>query len=225
MGIANYGKRATKIMDIDSIVDDQELKQLLILDTKNLIREMEEVEYELLFNKTESTFKAIDKLGINGTSLKSAAMWEVDGEIIYMNTTNNEKIALYRFSGERYVIKSKINTNKWKLSTETKKIGKYNCLKATTVKITDNTVVRVEKPVTAWYTTDLPVAHGPAGFGGLPGLIIELQVADVTFYFTKLKMVRTTKNKIKAPTGKITKLKEFNKICMEAAEEAFGPLD
>jgi GLPGLI family protein len=42
--------------------------------------------------------------------------------------------------------------------------------------------------VTAWYAPDIPVRFGPIGYGGLPGLILELQNESATFYVTKINL-------------------------------------
>lgn len=64
----------------------------------------------------------------------------------------------------------------WELHDETKMIGDYLCFKATTFHTITNPRGKVFKHnFTAWYTPQLPYKFGPAGYGNLPGLIIELQ--------------------------------------------------
>lgn len=54
----------------------------------------------------------------------------------------------------------------WQLSSKTKKIQGYDCQMATT----DFGGRRWE----AWFTTEIPIPQGPYLFGGLPGLIVEI---------------------------------------------------
>lgn len=59
---------------------------------------------------------------------------------------------------------------KWKMDTETKKIGNYLCKKATTL--------FRGRAYTAWYTESLPFIGGPWKFDGLPGMILEVASND-----------------------------------------------
>jgi len=90
---------------------------------------------------------------------------------------------------------------KWKMLTETKKIGNYLCKKATTQ--------FRGRTYTAWYTESLPFIGGPWKFDGLPGMILEVASNDG---FLSIK-ARTTTLKVGAlpaatfdinPTGAIT---------------------
>lgn len=55
----------------------------------------------------------------------------------------------------------------WKLQSEKKKILVYDCFKATTE--------YRGRRYTAWYSPDLPFNEGPYVFGGLPGLVMEVE--------------------------------------------------
>jgi GLPGLI family protein len=58
---------------------------------------------------------------------------------------------------------SKMN---WKIEDEVKKIGVYNCQKAT--------LAIGGRKWTAWFTPDIPLNSGPYKFQGLPGLIVSV---------------------------------------------------
>jgi len=77
----------------------------------------------------------------------------------------------------------------WKLENETKKIGSYTCYKATyiiprkpkdpnaepkAINILGNDKEPQDIVMTAWYTPEIPVSHGPDSYWGLPGLILEV---------------------------------------------------
>ena len=65
---------------------------------------------------------------------------------------------------------------KWQIQSETKKILNYTCQKALGE-------FRGRKYI-AWFTSDIPLSDGPWKFGGLPGLILEVQDAEAYFVFT-----------------------------------------
>ncbi|EZH74214.1 hypothetical protein ATO12_15215 [Aquimarina atlantica] len=68
-------------------------------------------------------------------------------------------------SQELYTIKDSIETIPWKLHDEFKKVGMYQCQKATTP--------FRGREYTVWFTTEVPISYGPWKLRGLPGLIME----------------------------------------------------
>ncbi|WP_338876324.1 GLPGLI family protein [Spirosoma sp. SC4-14] len=86
--------------------------------------------------------------------------------IIYQNYKTKVLVNRTAFSnGKRCVVQDSIPVFDWKLEPEKKRIGAYDCQKATTT-------FRCAK-YTVWFTTEIPVSIGPAKLGGLPGLIVE----------------------------------------------------
>ncbi|MFC6097227.1 GLPGLI family protein [Flavobacterium qiangtangense] len=79
----------------------------------------------------------------------------------------------------------------WKISKEIKKIGKFNCKKATS-----NFRGRI---YTAWFTSDIPLPYGPWKLHGLPGLILEAYDTDknLYWYFKSVEYPSKTKEKAK----------------------------
>ena len=67
--------------------------------------------------------------------------------------------------------------------------------------------------VTAWYTPQIPVSHGPGRYWGLPGLILELNEDRTTVLCTEINMNASEKVSIKKPTkGKKVTREEYNQI-------------
>ena len=87
---------------------------------------------------------------------------------------------------------------KWEIQKETKKIGEFECFKATT-EIIVNTKGR-KHLITAWFTTKLPISFGPLGYDGLPGLILELEVYKKIYYAKKIMLNPKEEIKIEKPT-------------------------
>lgn len=109
---------------------------------------------------------------------------------------------------------------KWTIVAETKKIGDFNCLKATaTEKLYSRKGYYYDKEVTAWFTTDIPVPFGPQNYSGLPGLVLELIRDDFTIKATNINLNPTEEIKIKAPKeSKIITQEKANSFIKQASE-------
>jgi GLPGLI family protein len=84
----------------------------------------------------------------------------------------------------------------------------------------DDIEIPKEVLVTAWYTPQIPVGHGPGEYAGLPGLILELNVHRTTLLCSKIVMNPKAAEKIEAPTkGKKVSREEYNKIVKEKTDE------
>jgi len=74
--------------------------------------------------------------------------------------------------------------------------------------------------MTAWFTPEIPVSTGPAMYGGLPGLILEISDGNRTMLCTKVVINPSEKIKIKEPSkGKIVSNLEFKKIQEDKMKE------
>ena len=128
------------------------------------------------------------------------------------------------------------------MEQETKMIGENLCFKATTVverpvrdtsfrfgRRNNNDEEKKEEPkedivelviLTAWYTLDIPVSHGPSDYWGLPGLILEVSDGNTQILCTKIVMNPKEKTEIAEPTkGKVVTQKEYDKIFEEKTKE------
>lgn len=113
--------------------------------------------------------------------------------------------------GKEFLIKDKIVKNNWKITKETKKIGTFDCKKATA---TIN-----GKPIEAWFTDKIAISNGPAIYDGLPGLIIELKTEKTTYVATKVEQLQTNYTFTKPTKGKIVTQKEYDKILEETLND------
>ena len=109
------------------------------------------------------------------------------------------------------------------LPKETKKmmdiniIGTQNIVNAcldNKIEKLDEVVVTAEvETITAWYTPQIPVSHGPAEYGGLPGLILELTNDRTVMLCTKVVMNPEKRIEISEPTkGEFVTKGEFENI-------------
>lgn len=77
---------------------------------------------------------------------------------------------------------------------------------------------RVE--VTAWFTPQIPVQHGPAEYSGLPGLILEVSAGRTVLLCSKIVVNPEEKEEIvPADKGKETTEAEYNALFKEKMEE------
>jgi len=149
------------------------------------------------------------------------------------------------FSGKNFLVKDALISYEWKMEQETKMIGNYLCFKATTVievpvreeiqfgrrppsgenKKDEKEAEKNERVmeliiVTAWYTLDIPVSHGPGDYWGLPGLILEVDAGTTKMLCTKVVMNPNEKSEISEPTkGKVVNQEEYDKIVEEKTKE------
>lgn len=82
----------------------------------------------------------------------------------------------------------------WKLTNETKKIGNYLCYKATSSFKTGTDEKSFTFPLIAWYCPQIPLEYGPKAYGGLPGMILELQERNIVYGVTKIEFTPLEKN-------------------------------
>lgn len=84
----------------------------------------------------------------------------------------------------------------------------------------DEIEIPKEVIVTVWYTPMIPVGHGPGEYGGLPGLILEMNVYRTTILCSKIVMNPDEPEQIIAPNkGKEVTREEYNAIVKEKMDE------
>ncbi|MGV7107966.1 GLPGLI family protein [Flavobacterium sp. U410] len=141
--------------------------------------------FGLIVKGETSYFYSIDKMNDLNNSLALSKIIALYNGVIYRDKDN-----LYQKSdllGDNIYVKTELNRN-WKLEKEIKKIDKYICYKAITEYIVTNPKGKSKHSVTAWYCPEISSQMGPMGYGGLPGLILELQVRNVTYGATKIEV-------------------------------------
>jgi len=117
-------------------------------------------------------------------------------------------------------IKEKKPQIDWKITTETKQIGKFTCSKATTH--------FRGRDYTAWFTMAIPVKFGPWKLHGLPGLILEAYDKDkyVYWYFKNIvypleKNINLDNMFLYYPDSKFNSYVDFKKEQKEVVEKNY----
>lgn len=176
-------------------------------------------EMELSFNATNSLYKTYENLEEEEKEPtqfeKMMKMWGggADNQV-YRDLTSKIQLEKKDFQGKVFLIKSEItDTVKWKINPIPSKILGYTCMEATTVK--DSTEVKV------WFSTEIPVPFGPMTVGGLPGMVLKMEINSGKFFMRiiadsfEAKKVKT----LKSPKGGETVTQEEFDAIMKAKME------
>ena len=196
-----------------------------------------EKEFVLVFNKEESLFIEQEQLDAISGATDSWGKNFAAGEN-YKNVKSDKQIQQQEFYGKKFLVKDQLQPMTWTLGNETKKIGNYNCFKATTFIPTDDllwysfswsrmrTTNDSEEKTTevddksvditeveAWYTPQIPVRHGPSEYWGLPGLILEVSAGETTMLCSKIILNPSDVIEIEAPSkGSVVTKSEYQDL-------------
>ncbi len=193
--------------------------------------------YILTFDKTKSIYQQEERLDAPGSGGGRGwgRMWASGGGPVYKDIVSKKSIQSTEFMGKKFLISNDQDKIKWVMQKEQKMIGNYLCFKATAQvskpktmtsvwrnsekqndSIKDSSVDELEKEfsiITAWYTPQIPVTHGPAQYGGLPGLILELTTDNTVMLCTKVVMNPEKRIQISEPKkGEFVSRTEFENI-------------
>lgn len=221
---------------------NEEQKKQIKANLKNRL----EKNFILTFNRSESTFIEEEKLDAVGGATDSWGKNFAAGDQ-YKNVKTNTQIQDQEFYGKRFLVKDSLQPISWIMGKDSKKIGNYMCFKATASIPTDELTwynfswskLRRDQPaetetadgeteapeipmteVEAWYTPQIPVAHGPSEYWGLPGLILEVTTGDTTILCSKIVLNPTEKIEIEAPNkGKEIDKKSYQETIVEKMKE------
>ena len=80
-----------------------------------------------------------------------------------------------------------------------------------------------DKKIIAWFTPAIPISSGPLDYGNLPGMILEVDIAEGTRLITATSIDKEpieVSNMVKPKKGKKVSQEEFDKIMEEKMKEA-----
>ena len=196
-----------KINDTDDELTKSTIKMIL-----NAFEIAKGFDYILKFNQAESSSQIEESIvneSVKSNYLYAIAKALIGKGIYYQN--RKEKLVLHQneLMGELFLIKDTL-VNDWEIGKDYKKIGEFMCLKATKKCNSCNKIEEV------WFAPEIPVPFGPLGYGGLPGLIVEvknyssiLSLKEITYTKKEVKITRPikgkkiTKDELDEMTGKI----------------------
>ncbi|HSF52600.1 MAG TPA: GLPGLI family protein, partial [Algoriphagus sp.] len=183
-------------------LDSTEISPDEMAEMEEMMKKPWERDYILSFTQTESNWKQVESLAKEPAQQPSDGMSIMlsgrEDQILYKNVADQSFAQEQEFMGKEFLIKDALETAEWELVNETKKIGKYTAQKATYTQIVDSRRFSTEMAamenvkdtiqVTVWFTTEIPVAHGPENYFGLPGLILEVHNGGRSFYCEKIEL-------------------------------------
>jgi GLPGLI family protein len=167
-----------------------------------------------------------------------------DNDILYKNFGTSKSVNARELGVRTYLVEDSIRTPKWKMRDDTKTILGHVCHKAVTTQTvmvggsmrmtvsnngqttTTDTTKKANAPqpqqqeVIAWFADDILSPVGPENNGGLPGVILELNIngGETVYTATSIKN-EVNKKDLKEPTkGKKVTSEEFKKMQMEAMQ-------
>ncbi|WP_338377795.1 GLPGLI family protein [uncultured Flavobacterium sp.] len=207
-----------KILEDDVMLKNDILKEGFL----NKIKAAHKLKFNLDFNDSIAKFKLQETLSEDGLDIDgaiSASNCRKEKFIFKNKTYQNNSEGLFK-ENEFLIIDSL--ENKWKLTNEKIIIDGYECYKATTEYVVKNSYGEFHHPVIAWYCPEIPFQYGPAGYGGLPGLILQLQVRHNLFGAEKININFDSNEFLELPKkGKVITYFEYNKKISEIMENRF----
>lgn len=200
--------------------------------------------FVLEFNKSESVYQEEEKLDLPQASTKGIIMKMVSTGFgkTYKSLVKKQEIIERDLLNKEFLVTEPLEKIDWKLESETKKIGDFTCYKATALipvsevekeaydrqmleKEKNNSIILTSntpepKNITVWYSSEIPVNHGPGSLWGLPGLILEVNDGKTITLCSKVVLNSKDKFKIAVPTkGTVISQKEYDALEYKKMQE------
>lgn len=184
-------------------MDSTKMAPEQMAEIQSQLKKQMEREFVLSFTPIESNWKQVESLGGGPATASSGGMQIVINQgsqdrVLYKNVAEQTFEQEQDVMGKEFLIKDALEPAEWELTGETKKIGNYTAQKATYSRIVDSQrfstgMTEMENvkdtiQVTAWFTPEIPVPHGPENYFGLPGLILEVQNSGRTLICEKIEL-------------------------------------
>ena len=180
--------------------------QAVVSSTKGTEEAIKKLNFKLTINDNRSIFSSQQELEKDGETLgeKMGKMVAGYDEIFYRDLNLKILICEREIAFKTYKINENYNNFIWDYTSEEKIIQGYKCYLAKTKLL--------HLDVFAWYCPTLPYSFGPREFGGLPGLILELQRGKLVFLATKINFNNVEDVGFEAENIKTISRTEINKI-------------
>jgi GLPGLI family protein len=192
--------------------------------------------FELFFGNNQSLWRNIPKLDGGDVTMGNGVMFRSVGndDVIFFDFTKGTRTDKREIFDNSFIVEDSVRKLNWKLTDETKTILGHQAKKAIAQRIgvayrasMENGQMKREEVadtsiITAWFSTDFPVATGPQEFQGqLPGIILQLDINNGRTVYTAVEISpKISLSTIKEPKGgkRVTQaefLKERDKMMEE----------
>jgi len=186
---------------------------------KNSLYGIEEVEFQLMADKTSSLFKLKEQMSSDNDNNSQRVITAVRGNAIYY-TGDSILIRKKDVFGEEMLIQDIKKEYNWEISKEQKIILGHLCYKATGYYNSyDKNGEDLKVDVYAWFAPGMPISAGPIDINGLPGLILEASVNPRIVYYAKNLNLNPTDFEIVKPRApKTINEQEYEVIVKDVLE-------
>lgn len=179
----------------------EEVKQMENEQMRELtIKKMQEKnqEYTMYFHDGLYGFSALSEAFKDGKFIVGGE------ESVFLDMKGKERFSQEKIIDKDFIVKEPFATLTWTIGKETKVILGKTCLKA---------VTNIdERAITAWFCDEIPMQIGPAGYCGLPGLIMELETGSSLYSARRVEYTDSIVEIVPPSKGKVLSREEFTKL-------------
>lgn len=175
---------------------------------------MDSEPYVLMYDKSQSVY-FLDEDNMPPQQWN----WRREKRYIHTNYKDKRRLDHIEMLGKSFVFDDEMLRFKWKILNEIKEVAGFVCMKAETTDTIKN------QKIVAWFTSEIPASLGPEGFGGLPGLILEIDKNNGNSIVTATKVTRDsilTPIKIPKKKGKKTTNQKFDAFVAKHFKESIA---
>ncbi len=135
-----------------------------------------------------------------------------DEYYIFRDLKQNRSYDVMRVLNKLYLVDDTLAVRNWKILNDIREIAGHICMSARfDDELKGNTVI-------AWFALDLPYEIGPERYGGLPGMILEININDGAKVLTADTIVELEDYSIEKPIHK-KRVKIITEAEFQAVEE------
>ena len=192
-GNAYYIKKAKGKDTISSLVDKASINNNTKSELSTIDKTLSDFQYILRFNLDFAEYDKVKNIDDNSFKSKFASAFSGFSGKVYFNRASKLIITSSDITGKVFLVKKSSDDIIWKLTKEKVIINGLTCYKANSTIFEEGRRGTKEIGVVAWYAPEINIPYGPDGYGGLPGLIIQLEKGNIV---TSLKKIELFEKKI-----------------------------
>ncbi len=201
---ASYEKTLVIPESVNSIQDPR-IRQLAINQLQN-----RKNTFQMVFNGT--------KYGFNEESIQNNKLNVNSDNSVFIDFATKEMSVQKMILDRSYIVRQDYIQPQWAIDpSQVRLINGKRCMRADS---------KSENGVTAWFCDAIPCQMGPAGYGGLPGLIMELTTPSDKYTLREFEVLPTAQTIIQqAQKGKQVSPEEFDRVRANKIKEIGGNTD